>query len=197
MRPIGEATLEVPRRSPSPPTPAREEKAQTSKRDVAAAPSAPSTPAATQASPTPSPSIPPTDTPPLAKAAAPAPAPAPKPRSKLRTPRKAAIKLTPSAVEQLRALLDQPSPKLIKVGVRNRGCSGLSYSLEFVDKAGKFDETVEQDGVQVLIDSKALFSIIGSEMDWVEDKLSQKFVFRNPNISELPERVGRSREHDS
>lgn len=108
-----------------------------------------------------------------------------RPRSKLRAPRKAAMKLTPSAVEQLRALLDQPEPKLIKVGVRNRGCSGLAYHLEYVDKAGAFDETVEQDGVKVLIDSKALFSIIGSEMDWVEDKLNQRFVFRNPNISEF------------
>ena len=52
-----------------------------------------------------------------------------------------------------------------------------------MDKAAPFDETVEQDGVKVLIDSKALFSIIGSEMDWVEDKLNQRFVFRNPNIS--------------
>ncbi|QPC79935.1 hypothetical protein HYE68_010687 [Fusarium pseudograminearum] len=104
-----------------------------------------------------------------------------RPRSKLR-PRKAAMKLTPSAVEQLRELLDQPEPKLIKVGVRNRGCSGLAYHLEYVDKPGAFDETVEQDGVKVLIDSKALFSIIGSEMDYVEDKLNQRFVFKNPNI---------------
>ncbi|KXX83308.1 Iron-sulfur assembly protein 1 [Madurella mycetomatis] len=110
--------------------------------------------------------------------------PAPRPRSRLRTPRKAAMKLTPAAVEHVRRLLDQPEPKLIKVGVRNRGCSGLAYNLEYVDKAGAFDETVEQDGVKVLIDSKALFSIIGSEMDWVEDKLSQRFVFRNPNIKE-------------
>jgi iron-sulfur cluster assembly protein len=105
--------------------------------------------------------------------------------TRLRTPRKAAMKLTPAAVEHLRQMLDQPEPKLIKVGVRNRGCSGLAYHLEYVDKPGAFDETVEQDGVKVLIDSKALFSIIGSEMDWVEDKLSQRFVFRNPNISKL------------
>ncbi|KAK3320471.1 hypothetical protein B0T19DRAFT_429678 [Cercophora scortea] len=111
-------------------------------------------------------------------------APTPKPRSKLRTPRKAAMTLTPTAVEHLRDMLDQPDPKLIKVGVRNRGCSGLAYHLEYVDKASAFDEAVEQDGVKVLIDSKALFSIIGSEMDWVEDKLSQRFVFRNPNIKE-------------
>ncbi|KAI2463193.1 iron-binding protein iscA [Annulohypoxylon bovei var. microspora] len=112
----------------------------------------------------------------------PKPKPTP-PRRKLR-PRKAALKLTPSAVEQLRILLDNPEPKIIKVGVRNRGCSGLSYHFDYVDEPGAFDEEVEQDGVKVLIDSKALFSIIGSEMDWVEDKLSQRFIFRNPNIKE-------------
>lgn len=109
----------------------------------------------------------------------------PKPRASRLRPRKAAMGLTPSAVAQLRNLLSQPDPKMIRVGVKNRGCSGLAYHLEYVDQAGAFDETVEQDGVKVLIDSKALFSIIGSEMDWVEDKLNQRFVFRNPNISEF------------
>ena len=113
------------------------------------------------------------------------PKPATKSRPKLRA-RKAAMKLTPGAVTQLRALLNQPEPKLIKVGVRNRGCSGLAYHLEYVEKPGAFDELVEQDGVKVLIDSKALFSIIGTEMDWVEDKLNQRFVFNNPNISKFP-----------
>lgn len=93
------------------------------------------------------------------------------------------MSLTPKAVSQLKDLLEQPDPKLIRVGVKNRGCSGLAYHLEYVDKAGRFDEAVEQDGVKVLVDSKALFSIIGSEMDWQEDKLSARFVFRNPNIS--------------
>lgn len=107
----------------------------------------------------------------------------PKKKSKLR-PRKAPINLTAAAVFQLHQLADAPESKLIRVGVKNRGCSGLAYHLEYVDKAGSFDETVEQEGVKVLIDSKALFSIIGSEMDWVEDKLQARFVFRNPNISE-------------
>lgn len=108
----------------------------------------------------------------------------PKRPTKLR-PRKAAMTLTPSATEHLQQLLELPEPKFIRVGVKNRGCSGLAYHLEYVDKAGTFDEAVEQDGVKVLIDSKALFSIIGSEMDWVEDKLNQRFVFRNPNISKF------------
>ncbi|ELR07590.1 Iron-sulfur assembly protein 1 [Pseudogymnoascus destructans] len=119
-----------------------------------------------------------------AAGAAPATQEKPKSRSRLRAARKAAITLTPSAIQQIRNLLSQPEPKLIRVGVKNRGCSGLSYNLEYVDKAGAFDETVEQDGVKVLIDSKALFSIIGSEMDYVEDKLSERFVFKNPNIKD-------------
>ena len=99
--------------------------------------------------------------------------------------RKAAMALTAPAVQQLKELMDLPEPKLIRVGVKNRGCSGLAYDLQYVDTPGKFDEEVIQDGVRVLIDSKALFSIIGSEMDWVEDKLSARFVFTNPNISML------------
>jgi len=104
-------------------------------------------------------------------------------RSKLRA-RKAAMKISPEALIHLRDLLDQPNPKMIRVGVKNRGCSGLAYNLEYVDKPAAFDEVVEQEGVKVLIDSKALFSIIGSEMDWQEDKLSARFVFKNPNITE-------------
>lgn len=94
------------------------------------------------------------------------------------------MKLTPTAVAQLRSLLDQPEPKLIRVGTRNKGCSGLAYHLEYIDKPGKLDEVVEQDGVKVLIENKALLSILGSEMDWVEDKLSARFTFKNPNIGE-------------
>lgn len=78
---------------------------------------------------------------------------------------------TPSAVARLETLLQGPHPQLIRIGVRNKGCAGLSYHLDYVDRPGRFDEVVEQDGVQVLIDSKALFSIIGSEMDWREDAL--------------------------
>lgn len=93
------------------------------------------------------------------------------------------MSISPPALEHLRELLEQDH-KMIRVGVKNRGCSGLSYHLEYVDKANTFDEVVEQEGVKVLIDSKALMSIIGSEMDWQEDKLSARFIFKNPNITE-------------
>ena len=79
--------------------------------------------------------------------------------------------------------MNQPEPKLIRIGTRAKGCSGLAYHLEYVDKPSILDEQVEQDGVKVLIDNKALLNIIGSEMDWLEDKLNERFVFKNPNIS--------------
>lgn len=87
---------------------------------------------------------------------------------------------TPKATIRLRALLNGPIPQLIRIGVKNKGCAGLSYNLEYVDKPGKFDEVVEQDGVRVLIDSKALFSIIGSEMDWTEDALRHVLLLVSP-----------------
>ncbi|EOA91148.1 uncharacterized protein SETTUDRAFT_158602 [Exserohilum turcica Et28A] len=99
-------------------------------------------------------------------------------------PRKATIKLSPSAVAHLRELLELPEPKLIRIGTKAKGCSGLAYHLEYVDKPSPLDEQVEQDGAKVLIDNKALLNIIGSEMDWLEDKLNERFIFKNPNITE-------------
>ncbi|CAI4213636.1 unnamed protein product [Parascedosporium putredinis] len=99
--------------------------------------------------------------------------------------RKAAMTISADAVRELRRLLDLPEPKLIKVGVKQKGCSGLAYDLEYVDKPSLLDEVVEQDGVKLVIDNRALMSVIGSEMHWQEDMLSKKFVFRNPNISEF------------
>lgn len=63
-------------------------------------------------------------------------------------PVRAALSLTPKAAAHIREILDQPEPKLVRVGVKNRGCAGLAYHLEYVDKPGKFDEVVEQDGTE-------------------------------------------------
>jgi len=78
---------------------------------------------------------------------------------------------TPTALDHLRSLAAGPSSSLLRIGVRTKGCAGMAYHLEYVDAPGKLDDVVEQDGVKVVIDSKALMTIIGSEMDWVEDRL--------------------------
>ncbi|HUZ74297.1 MAG TPA: iron-sulfur cluster assembly accessory protein [Stellaceae bacterium] len=94
-----------------------------------------------------------------------------------------AMKLTDAAAQRIQALLvnrGKPSAG-IRIGVRARGCSGLTYTLEFADEKGKFDEVVEDKGVTILIDPKASMFIIGTEMDFVEDKLQSGFTFTNPN----------------
>jgi iron-sulfur cluster assembly protein len=94
-----------------------------------------------------------------------------------------AMTLTDAAADRVRALLaKRGKPAVgIRVGVRSRGCSGLTYTLEYADEKGKFDEMVQDKGVTVLIDPKATMFIIGTEMDYVEDKLQSGFTFRNPN----------------
>lgn len=94
-----------------------------------------------------------------------------------------ALTLTDAAAERVQALLakrGKPSAG-IRIGVRTKGCSGLSYTLEYADEKGKFDEVVEAKGVTILIDPKATLFILGTEMDYVEDKLQSGFVFKNPN----------------
>lgn len=111
-----------------------------------------------------------------------APAPAPAAKRPLR-PRPAAIGVTPAAVSRVRQLLEKrgkPSAG-IRIGVRSRGCSGLSYTLEYADAKAAADEAVEVEGVTIFIDPKASMFIFGTEMDFVEDKLQSGFVFRNPN----------------
>ena len=97
--------------------------------------------------------------------------------------RRQAMIVTEAAAGRIRALLaKRGKPSVgIRVGVRSRGCSGLSYTLEYADEKGKFDEIVEDKGVTVLVDPKAVMFILGTEMDFVEDKLQSGFTFRNPN----------------
>jgi iron-sulfur cluster assembly protein len=95
----------------------------------------------------------------------------------------APLTLTDAAAERVKAMLTKrgkPSAG-IRIGVRSKGCSGLSYTLEFADERTPYDEVVEQKGVTVLIDPKATMFILGTEMDWVEEKMQNGFVFRNPN----------------
>ena len=91
--------------------------------------------------------------------------------------------VTEAAAGRIQALLSKRGkPSVgIRIGVRSRGCSGLTYTLEYADEKGKLDELVQDKGVTVLIDPKASMFIIGTEMDYVEDKLQSGFTFRNPN----------------
>ena len=95
----------------------------------------------------------------------------------------APMTLTDAAAARVKELLaGRGKPSVgIRIGVRTKGCSGLTYTLEFADEKGPLDEMVEAKGVTVLIDPKAAMFIIGTEMDFVEEKLQAGFVFRNPN----------------
>jgi len=96
---------------------------------------------------------------------------------------RSAIVLTQSAVNRIKQLTEgKPEVIGLKIGVKQRGCNGLSYFLDYAKQKQKFDEEVLQDGVRVLIDSKAQLSLLGTEMDFVETKLSSEFVFNNPNV---------------
>ena len=93
------------------------------------------------------------------------------------------ITLTEAAVKRMADLLAErgnPSAS-VRIGVRTRGCSGLSYTLEVADEKEPMDQVVEVDGIKVLIDPKAALFIIGTEMDFVEGELESGFVFVNPN----------------
>lgn len=96
---------------------------------------------------------------------------------------KAPIEITEAALERVKYLLEKRGkPSLgIRIGLRTKGCSGLSYTLEYADERHSMDEIVEKDGVTVLIDPKATLFILGTEMDFVEEKMQSGFVFRNPN----------------
>ena len=110
---------------------------------------------------------------------APKPAAPPRPRR----PRPQLMTVTPAAVDRAKALIEgrgKPTAG-IRIGVRTKGCSGLSYTLEFADKQEPMDEVVESQGIKLLIDPKASLFLIGTEMDYEEEKLKQGFVFKNPN----------------
>jgi len=122
-----------------------------------------------------------TDTTKPAAPAAPAATPAATPRA--RRPRPQLMAVTPAAAERVKALIDgrgKPTAG-IRIGVRTKGCSGMSYTLEFADKQEPMDEVVETNGIKLLIDPKASLFLIGTEMDFEEEKLKSGFVFRNPN----------------
>lgn len=93
------------------------------------------------------------------------------------------LTLTEAAVQRVKVLLENRGKASygIRIGLRSKGCSGLSYTLEFADEAGPYDEVIEAQDVKILIDPKAVMFLMGSRMDYVAEKLSSGFVFENPN----------------
>jgi iron-sulfur cluster assembly protein len=93
------------------------------------------------------------------------------------------VSLTDAAAARARAVLaERPEgASAVRVGVKNGGCAGMEYTMEYVREPGKFDEVIEEKGVKILIDAKAIMFLLGTEIDFASDKLKSGFVFRNPN----------------
>jgi iron-sulfur cluster assembly protein len=98
-------------------------------------------------------------------------------------PRPALIKVTDAAVARIRDIVANANKPVVgvRVGFEKGGCAGMTYQLDLAETVASGDEVIETQGVRVLIDAKAVLYLIGSEMDFAVDKLSAKFVFRNPN----------------
>lgn len=100
-----------------------------------------------------------------------------------RRPRPKVVTLTDAAaarVKEIMARAEKPYAGL-RVGVKNGGCAGSEYIIEYAERADPLDEVVEDHGVTILIEPKAVLFLIGAEIDYEVSRLSSKFVFRNPN----------------
>jgi iron-sulfur cluster assembly protein len=100
-----------------------------------------------------------------------------------RRPRPKVVSLTERAATRVREIMakaDKPYMAL-RVGVKNGGCAGQEYLLEYAEAANPLDEVVEDKGVTILIEPKAVLFLIGSQIDYETTRLASKFVFHNPN----------------
>lgn len=96
--------------------------------------------------------------------------------------RKAPLMITERAAERIQTMLSGKEEKIgVRVGVRRRGCNGLSYTLNYCEEPVKGDEEVAEHGVRVFVDPKAIFHVVGTTMDFEETALSAEFTFHNPN----------------
>jgi len=98
-------------------------------------------------------------------------------------PRPQVVRLTEAAAERIKTVMEKADHPItaVRVGVKNGGCAGMSYTMEYAEKINPLDEVVEDKGVRILIDPKAVLFLLGTEMDYRIDKLSAQFVFNNPN----------------
>lgn len=105
------------------------------------------------------------------------------PAPRARRPRPKVVTLTDRAAERVREIMARSEKPVagLRVGVKNGGCAGQEYVLEYAEAANPLDEVVEDKGVTILVEPKAVLFLIGTEVDYEVTKLSAKFVFRNPN----------------
>ena len=98
-------------------------------------------------------------------------------------PRPQVMRLSEAAASRIKELMVKAARPIaaVKVGVKNGGCAGMEYTMEYVETIGPADEVVEDKGVKLLIDPKAVLFLLGTEMDFKTEKLSAQFVFNNPN----------------
>ena len=98
-------------------------------------------------------------------------------------PRPQVIRLTDAAADRIKYVMANAAKPVVgvRVGVKNGGCAGMAYTMEYAESVAKFDEVVEDKGVKVLIDPKAVLFLLGTQMDYKTDKLAAQFVFNNPN----------------
>ncbi|HKM87265.1 MAG TPA: iron-sulfur cluster assembly accessory protein [Xanthobacteraceae bacterium] len=98
-------------------------------------------------------------------------------------PRPQVMRLTDAAAERIKAVMAKAERPIaaVRVGVKNGGCAGMAYTMEYADQINPLDEVLEDKGVRILIDPKAVMFLLGTEMDYKIDKLSAQFVFNNPN----------------
>jgi iron-sulfur cluster assembly protein len=92
-----------------------------------------------------------------------------------------AVTLTDAAADRVKALMAQRDAGYLRVGVKNGGCAGMEYTLDYVLQPDALDERVEDKGVEIVLESKALLFLLGSEIDYETAALHSKFVFNNPN----------------
>ena len=94
-----------------------------------------------------------------------------------------AIRLTDAAAERIKYVMARAERPVagVRVGVKNGGCAGMEYTMEYAEAVQPTDEVVEDKGVRILIDPKAVLFLLGTEMDYKTEKLSAQFVFNNPN----------------
>ncbi len=98
-------------------------------------------------------------------------------------PRPQVMRLTDAAATRIKEVMAQADGDVagVRVGVKNGGCAGMEYTMEYARAAAPTDEVIEDKGVKLLIDPKAVLFLLGTEMDYKRDKLSAQFVFNNPN----------------